>query len=157
METKTALTELIEKIPFLADASPQVRGALQEIADIVLVSKGTLLFSEGEFHGYVYFVATGTIALDMVSERCIHQQILSIGDGDLLGWSAILTGGAMTASALALEECCLVAFQADRLRTLCEKDHDIGYIVMKGIAKLLSRRLLATRIQFLDVFHHGRE
>ncbi|WP_442509378.1 hypothetical protein SH528x_000947 [Novipirellula sp. SH528] len=59
----------------------------------------------------------------------------------------------MTATAVATLDTTLISFDADALSQLCEQNHDIGYKVMFTIAKSLSKRLVATRLQLLDLFH----
>jgi CRP-like cAMP-binding protein len=58
----------------------------------------------------------------------------------------------MTATATALEPVRTVAFDGEKLRSLCDQQPDIGYHLMNQLAVALSRRLLATRLQLLDVF-----
>ena len=45
-----------------------------------------------------------------------------------------------------------VALPGDQLRQLCEAEHEVGYHIMRQLASALSRRLLATRLQLLDLF-----
>ena len=58
----------------------------------------------------------------------------------------------MTASAIALEESEVVVAAAERLRELCDTDHDFGYHMMRQMVAALSKRLVATRLQLLDLF-----
>jgi CRP-like cAMP-binding protein len=71
----------------------------------------------------------------------------------MVGWSALLgEQGKMTASAIAVEDTELVVVQAERLRRLCEVSHDFGFHLMRSMASALAKRLLATRLQLLDLF-----
>ena len=153
MTAESGLAELIRAVPALANADPAVVEQLEVIAREIEAPEGTLIFNEGDQQSDLFFVASGSFALDMVTHYCGKQQILTVGDGDLLAWSSFLSGGRMTASAVALEPSRLLAFDADQLRQLCEANHEVGYVVMSAIAKLISRRLLATRLQLLDLFH----
>lgn len=58
----------------------------------------------------------------------------------------------MTASGIALEESELIEFSGAELLRLCDADHDLGYLLMRRLAESLSKRLLATRLQLLDLF-----
>ncbi len=58
----------------------------------------------------------------------------------------------MTATAIALEPAQLIAFPGQTLRELCEADHHFGYRLMFRLSQALSKRLLATRLQVLDLF-----
>lgn len=153
MDSNCDVLQLMRAMPALADTDASVLRELEAIAKVVTVPAGTILFSEGDLHTELYFVASGTIALDMVTAQCGKQQIITVGDGDLIAWSALLGDGRMTASAVASQESQLIAFDADRLRALCEANHDVGYAMVLCTAKLICRRLLATRLQLLDLFH----
>jgi CRP-like cAMP-binding protein len=58
----------------------------------------------------------------------------------------------MTASALALEATQVVSIDADELLALCEQNHTLGYQVMRRMSHSLANRLIATRLQLLDLF-----
>jgi CRP-like cAMP-binding protein len=78
--------------------------------------------------------------------------VLSLGPGDVLAWSALLGGGRMTATARAVGPVTTLAFDAAALLALCESDHEVGYHLMRHLSAALSRRLVATRLQLLDLF-----
>ena len=46
----------------------------------------------------------------------------------------------------------MAAIPADRLLSLCEQDAEFGQHVMRWMAQSLSNRLVATRLQLLDLF-----
>ena len=79
-------------------------------------------------------------------------RILSLGPGDMVAWSALLTGGRMTASAVALEDTEVVSVSARDVLAICESNHSFGYHVMRQMGQALADRLLATRLQLLDLF-----
>jgi hypothetical protein len=58
----------------------------------------------------------------------------------------------MTATGTVQDDLRLIVCPAGELRSLCESNHDIGYCVMKQMANSVSRRLLGTRLQLLDLF-----
>ena len=113
---------------------------------------GAVLFEQGEVRHTVYVLSEGLVALEVCLPRRGCIRIQTLGPGDLLGWSALLADGCMTARALTLEPTTLLAFEAEPLKRLCEEDHDVGYAVMRQTAVALSRRLLAARLQLLDMF-----
>jgi CRP-like cAMP-binding protein len=136
---------------FDADADG-VAAALSAVAVLTDLPAGTLIFNEGELHNHVYFIVRGTVALEMLTAGAGKQRILTMGEGDLLSWSALLGAGRMTSSATALEPVRLLEFDATVLGDLCRQNHEVGYVIMTRVAEALSRRLLATRIQLLDVY-----
>ena len=58
----------------------------------------------------------------------------------------------MTATAIALEPVRTLSINGRSLREWCESDHEAGYHVMRQLVLVLSERLLATRLQLLDLY-----
>lgn len=137
---------------FFQRLSADDREKVIAIASSRRAARGEILFREGENCETLHIVSAGLVALDMCMPRRGCTRILTVGPGELLGWSALLGEGIMTARASAVEETELIALPARDLRQLCEEDHDIGYAIMQQTAVTLSRRLLAARLQTLDVY-----
>jgi CRP/FNR family cyclic AMP-dependent transcriptional regulator len=69
--------------------------------------------------------------------------------GDALGWSWLFPPYEWHFQARAVEPTRAVVFNAAHLLVACEKDHDLGYDLMKRMAQVVIRRLQATRRQLL--------
>jgi CRP-like cAMP-binding protein len=112
----------------------------------------SVLFREGERSDSFYVVHRGHVALDMClpARGCIR--ILTLGPGDVVAWSALLGGGIMTATAVALDDVELVELGGPELMSRCRSDPGLGYRLMRGLADALGKRLVATRLQLLDLF-----
>ena len=125
---------------------------LEQIARERSFPPGAMIFAEGTQHEEFHVVVSGRVRLDMHVPGRGRIPILTAGTGDVLAWSALVGDGVMTSSALALEPVQTIAFDGAALRDLCERQHEIGYHVMRQLAAALSRRLVATRLQLLDLF-----
>ena len=80
------------------------------------------------------------------------QRILSLGPGDLVGWTPLFENAPLIASAVALTDVVLCSIPGQTLRDLCAANREVGYHFMREIARSLGKRLLATRLQMLDLF-----
>lgn len=155
--TSSTPEQLLGQLPFSARLSP---AAVSKLAPLVVVREfpaGAVLFEEGALHPWVYLIATGDVGLEMCVPARGCSRILTLGPGDLLVWSALLGTGRMTATAVALTPTRVLAVPAQSLRELCEQDHDFGYEWMRATAEALAKRLLATRLQLLDLYGPGGE
>jgi CRP-like cAMP-binding protein len=112
----------------------------------------TLLFREGAQNDQLMIIAVGRVALDMQVPGRGEVRIMSLGPGDVVAWSALLGGGRMTTSAVALEDTQVVAIRAVDALALCQSDPAFGYHLMRTLALALANRLVATRLQLLDLF-----
>ena len=146
------LRKLFDELHFTASLSPATLDQLAAASVVQNFLAGAVLFRKGTKHQLRYVVVHGRVALDMHVLGRGDVRILSLGTGDVLAWSALLGDNRMTATAVALADTQVITASADKLRELCEADHEFGYHLMRGMAEALSKRLLATRLQLLDLF-----
>lgn len=149
--SSTAL-ELLKTVRLLQAIPERLLAKLAQMATVEWAAANRVLFTEGALCDCMYFVVDGLVALDMYVPRRDPTRILTVGPGEVLAWSALLSDQRMTATATVLEDSRLVALAAGPLRQLCDADHEIGSVLMRAMALALSRRLLATRLQLLDLF-----
>ena len=119
---------------------------------LVEAGPGTVLFREGQVEDEVFVVFSGHVQLSMKVPGRGEVTLLTAGPGDLVGWSGLISDGVMTATATVLDSARLLALSGRCLQQLCESDPKLGYVLMKRMAQVISRRLLSTRLQLLDLF-----
>lgn len=143
---------ILEELLFSAPLPPEVLDQLAAESTLQRIAAGAVLFREGSKPDNLYLVRSGRIALDMNVPGRGAVRILTVGPGEMVGWSALLDRGKMTASALAIEDTEVVVTPAGKLRELSESNHDFGFHLMRQMAGALSKRLIVTRLQLLDLF-----
>jgi CRP/FNR family transcriptional regulator, cyclic AMP receptor protein len=147
-----SVEESLRSLAFSASLPDSVVIQLCALASMERAGPGTILFREGSVHDGISLVVDGHVSLEMNVPGRGDLRILSLSTGDVLAWSALLAHGRMTASAVAVSDVQLLTFRGSELRQLCESNHEVGFHVMQRVATALSRRLLATRLQLLDLF-----
>lgn len=151
MET-TNLEEVLRGMDFVADFSPETIRHLATIAKRDCYSRGTVLFREGEQSDAFYIIHSGHVSLEMCMPAHGCTQLLTLGPGETVAWSALVGNGRMTANARAADDVELIEFSGAELIARCEADPAFGYHLMRRLASGLAKRLLATRLQMLDLF-----
>lgn len=119
---------------------------------LVRLPAGTKMFQEGSIEDEVFVISSGHVRLTMQVPNRGDVPFLTAGPGDLVGWSGLISDGRMTATATTTEDTTLIAMSGKRLQELCGCEPDLGYVLMKRVAQVLSQRLLSTRLQLLDLF-----
>lgn len=147
-----SLLDTVSYSDFLRGMPSELVVRLGQLAHARAYQAGEALFAEGSTHPEFHVIVEGDVRLDMLVPRRGRVPILSAGPGDVLAWSALVGNSVMTSTAVALQDVRTVAFRKDQLLSLCESEPEIGYHVMRQLASALSRRLLATRLQLLDLF-----
>jgi CRP/FNR family transcriptional regulator, cyclic AMP receptor protein len=152
----TAALGLLRKSRFLDRLSDEHLTQVALIATVESKIAGNVLFREGATCDRVFFVASGMVGLDMYVDRYVpprgNVRVVTLETGDFFTWSPLLGARPATVTATVMEDATLVSMPSRLLQELCDRDHDIGYAIMQSLAFTLSDRLLATRLQFLDIF-----
>lgn len=152
MSDRDSIKEQLQRSALGTGLSDRHLSLLAELATRSGHPAGHILFSEGCAADSVSVVCSGSVALDMHVPLRGKMRILSLGPGDLLGWSAVVGDGVMTATATVVEDAVILDLNKTLLRNLCDADHTLGYAVMNLVARSLARRLRGTRLQMLDLF-----
>jgi CRP/FNR family transcriptional regulator, cyclic AMP receptor protein len=113
--------------------------------------KDQIIFREGDTHNQFYIIVTGKVSLEITMPGRVYQ-ILVVEDGGELGWSFMLAEGGKHFQARALQRVCALAFDGGQLQKACGEDAALGYRLMSRVLRVVSSRLQATRLHFLD-FH----
>lgn len=145
------LASSLQLIPWFRDLDPEQFNRLLQISTLRVAMPSEVLFEEGDAEDYLYFVLDGKVSIEMTVPGRGKEWISSADPIDPFGWSSVTPIiRQRTASARAVAESCLLAIDANKLRQLCEEDHNLGYIVMSYLANVIAARLLVTRLQLLD-------
>jgi CRP-like cAMP-binding protein len=110
-----------------------------------------IIFSEGDPASHCYLILDGSVLLEICGPTG-RTQILTVGEGELLGWSAVLGAGQLTATARATTATRAIVLGGQELSSLCEQSPEFGYQFMRCTAMALAKRLTATRLQLLDLY-----
>jgi CRP-like cAMP-binding protein len=147
-----AIREQLGSMTCLAELPATTLDRLAELARSEEYPVGHLLFREGGHNAMLYFICQGAVTLEMCVPGRGCMNLLTLGPGDLVAWSALLGSGVMTTGAHVVEPGRLLALDGGAVLALCEADHELGYHLMRRVALSLSNRLVATRLQLLDLF-----
>lgn len=151
MATGTVDPSVIARVSAFSSLDDADKRAIAAVATEETISAGTAIFRESDPSEDVYFVTAGRVSLSMRVDGAGEMIILSVGPGELLGWSGLL-GGRRVATGRVIESGTVLRLPGKELSALCERNHRIGYVVMKQLFAALAQRLHDTRLQMLDMF-----
>ena len=150
------LTTRVALHPFLAGMNRTHLTLLTDCAVARHFDTGQTILREGEFANGFYLIETGKVALESETGFGESIAIQTIGAGDLLGWSWMFPPYVWQFSARAVEPTTALFFYAAILREYCEKDHSLGYELLKRISAVMVTRLQAAHDQLLSVSSTSR-
>ena len=127
-------------------------GELEQIAAIArqeTYEPGELIFAERETAGRMFILQEGRIQLRIQLRSSLEPDgevtIEEVEPGRICGWSSLVKQRRFTASARALEPVRVLAFAAEDLNDLFDRNAHIGFVVMKQLAEVIASRLRHTR------------
>ncbi|MYW69818.1 cyclic nucleotide-binding domain-containing protein [Streptomyces sp. SID8379] len=125
---------------------------LMRIAHEVNFDVGARLFEEGGHADRFWIVRTGSVALDMHVPGRRAAVIETLGHGELVGWSWLLTPHTWQLGAEAATPLRTWEFDAKAVRSMCAADPTFGQAVSDWIGHVLAHRLQAARTRLLDLY-----
>ncbi len=146
------LSRILRSHPFLQDLDEDYLNQIVGCASNVVFHEDQSIFKEGDEAEKFYLIRNGKVALEFNGRDKGRIRILTIGPGQILGWSWIVSPYRWHFDAHAIEEVRAIALDGECLRNKCEQDPNLGYEMLKRFAHILEMRLNATRMQLLDVY-----
>ena len=138
--------------PFMRDMDDKFTDAFLAHATRKTFSENEYIFRQGDHADHFFLVEAGLVSVGIDPKLRSQVNIQSVTDGEVLGWSWLIPPYTWQFDAHALEKTTAIVLDAVKLRLLFENDHEIGYIVSRKILRIAAKRLLATRIQFWDIY-----
>jgi CRP-like cAMP-binding protein len=147
-----SVSELLAEVPLLAGADPELRERLASTAYPKRLSRGQVLFVEGEPCEAFYVVRTGRLKVSVTSPHGDELVLSVYGPGASIGELAIVDGGTRSAGAVALEDTELVCLPRDALMALLHASPEAALALAQDLAAMLRRLTTsAADLVFLDL------
>jgi CRP-like cAMP-binding protein len=147
-----SLERILARHPFCKDMEPRYLQLLVSCAANVRFDAGQLILEQGEEANHFYLIRQGRVAVELHTPERGAITVQTVGEGDVLGWSWLSPPYQWRFDARAVTLTRALALDGTCLRTKCEEDHDLGYVLLKRFAQIITQRLEAARLQLLDVY-----
>ncbi len=135
----SALSAALSKVKMLADLTSAERNALQSAAKLHHAQAGLCLTRKGAALDRMFIV------LDGEAEVRVNGEFVTALSGQfLVGEAEYLDQAPVFADVTLVEEADIIELQNDELTRLMESQPHIGYVIMRGIARIEGKRLRAT-------------
>ncbi|MFQ5603565.1 MAG: cyclic nucleotide-binding domain-containing protein [bacterium] len=156
MET---LESILAEHPFLKDFEPHHLKLITGCASNQRFEAGQFIFKEGQEANEFYIIRHGQVAVEIYTPDRGPINVLTISEGEILGWSWLIPPYHWHFDARAISLTRVIALDGKCLRDKCEEDHDLGFELLKRFAHVMEQRLQAARLQLLDMYgvHRIRE
>jgi len=146
------LEKYLSEHPFLSGLSPEHLKLITGCASNVVFKAGQFIFREGEAADKFYLIRQGQVVVETFVPQKGPLVIRTRSEDDIFGWSWMVPPYKWHFDARAAELTRALAIDGKCLREKCERDHDLGYEIMKRFATVIAERLEATRLQLMDIY-----
>jgi CRP/FNR family transcriptional regulator, cyclic AMP receptor protein len=151
------ISALLGQTWFAADMPADACERLAAIGEFMDYPTGSTVLQEGAPCRALGVVLKGRIALRLALPGAGERTIITVDDGDLFGWSALLPEPVATSTGVTLVPTSAVMFERERLVATLAADRDLAAAMYPRVLVAVARRLAATRLQLLDVYRAGTE
>ena len=152
MEPLKPLDELLLEHPFFAGMEEGPRKFIAGCGRNEVFHAGDSLFREGEPAEKFFLIRHGSVSVELHVPGHEPQVVDTLQDGEIAGWSWLVPPHKWANDARAATLVRAISLDANCLRGKCESDHSVGYEVFKRFIPVIAGRLLAVRMQLVDVY-----
>lgn len=152
-----ALSAVLGETWFGASLSADTRARLAALGRLVDLPEGFAVVQEGAPCQDLGIVIKGRIALRLSLPGEKDRTILTLESGDVFGWSALLPPAIATSTGVAVAPSRAILFDGDSLRTAVAVDCELAAAIYQRLLASVARRLVATRVQLLDLYRSSPE
>lgn len=146
METTVeSLATRVALHPFLVGMKPRQLALLTSCAMTAQFNKGQVIFREGDLADRFYLIESGNVTLESTRGP----------DNPLLGWSWMFPPHTWTFTARAAETTTAIFFYGASLREYCERDHTLGYELLKRMSSMMYQRVQVAWNQIPAIHHRS--
>ena len=143
MSTKS-LIQTLRNTKFLRDFAPQFVEQIAKVAKLRSFKKGEILFDEGQTADKLHLIVSGSVLLRVGTAETGCKDILTVGEGELLGWSSLTDEARYVAKAVAMEPIEVIQIDGCKMREICDSDPRFGYEFLRHAMMALAKRLSET-------------
>jgi len=139
------MEELLRRVELFRDLRADDLRRVVAIGKGETLDAGQYLFLLGDDANELFVVLRGSLSLCLpitLGGSVKDITVESVGEGQVLGWSALVRPYRFTLSARAVEPSEVVGFERRELQQLFEADSGIGYSVLTHVSETMGIRLV---------------
>jgi CRP/FNR family cyclic AMP-dependent transcriptional regulator len=126
--------------------------AVAELAEERVVKSGSVLGKEGMKAEEFFLVAEGELEIS-INAALIEPMpitIVTVGPGQISGWSSMYKDGKLTATIKASKNSKVLVWNALKLHEFLLRNCGMGYRILQQLLAVLARRLVNTRVSLMS-------
>ena len=163
---------LLAGFKFFSEVAPDVLDMIVKKGEILELEPEDVVFHYQEPAEHFYGLLKGEVDLSIVFtdrvlktdieyEESIQASLVdeekwivvdTVHPGQVFGWASLVGPGYRTVTAQCTEASRVIAIPAAELKTMMEKDHSLGYVIMKKMSNIISIRLKSRTDKLIETW-----
>jgi CRP-like cAMP-binding protein len=149
------LIETFDQFFLFKDLSDEQLELIQPLFTICEGPSGSQLFEQGDLADFLYLVVDGQVSIRYKPDDGPEILVTHVGNGGVVGWSALLGNRVYTSGAICTSQCQLVRVRGAELRDLCEHHSETGVVILERLAAVIAERLRNTHDEIFKLLKQG--
>jgi CRP/FNR family cyclic AMP-dependent transcriptional regulator len=145
------LEPILKRHPFFKDIQQEYLDFIVGCASNVQFKKGEIIMRENDPADKFILIREGMVAIDIPISESYAITIQTLGDGDIVGWSWLIPPYRYRFNCRVVNDVRAAVLDGKCLREKCEKNHDMGYELLKRLTGVFTMRLEAARKQIISL------
>lgn len=149
-QTEFKTLAILRNMDLTRDMETKHLKKIAAVATEVEFAQDEIIYSAGEIGKAVYIIRSGEVAIEMEVPGQGQVNILTVGPGELFGWSSLFPSERKNARARAIKPTQAIAIDAEQLRAAWQTDHTLEHAIIQRTAKVMVDRIKGTRQRLLE-------
>lgn len=141
----------LQKVDVLSGLSSAQLEKIAQISEVRSYREDEKVHEESKQANELYVLINGQIELQV--QLTTHNERITVGvinrSNQCFGWSGVISPHYYTAAAICRQDSDVIAIDGQKLLSILEDEPAAGFMVMKGIAQIISSRLRNCRSALL--------
>lgn len=146
---------MFERFPLFQELLPEQNSLIRPLFSACFETAGNLLFEQGQVAELLYLIVEGEVIIRYKPEDGPELLVAHIREGGVAGWSAALGNPIYTSSAVCTTDCQLLCIRGQDLRNLCERNPEIGSLLLERLANIVAERLRTSHAHITTLLEQG--
>ena len=138
--------------PFFKELSAEHFDIILRNTQLLNFDAGERIFKEDEEANTFYIIKDGKVAIELFTPRRGHVCMQTLGENELLGWSALISPYRREFDGCCVEKSHIIAIDGKILRQEMDENPRFGYELLKRFSYIVVRRLKQSRLQLADLY-----
>lgn len=146
------ITASLKTIPWFLDLKPESLAQLAAIACVTSFETDAIIFNEGDQNLSFYVILDGSVQMECTIPGFGKRHMFTAESLDVIGWSSltpVVRQNTMTARVL--RPTLVMMFDAQKLMSACERDCELGFVIMRRLSNIIASRFLTHRLQLMQL------